>query len=214
MPKICLTKNKMFTVTRIYKDENSNEVTVVCNGESYRITVFDFEALKLEEGAEIDEETLDHLTSSVERLSCIKKAFDFLSYGDLSEKQLRDKLCRKFSKELSADVASLFVERGYVNDNELAKRYAETFYAFKNMGIGRIRNELYKRGISKEDIDDAVFQYSELDQSERIEAFITRKYDMSRIDDIKYKQKVYTGAIRAGFSSSDIVDVIRKFESE
>ena len=204
----------MFTVTRIYKDENSNEVTVVCNGESYRITVFDFEALKLEEGAEIDEETLDHLTSSVERLSCIKKAFDFLSYGDLSEKQLRDKLCRKFSKELSADVASLFVERGYVNDNELAKRYAETFYAFKNMGIGRIRNELYKRGISKEDIDDAVFQYSELDQSERIEAFITRKYDMSRIDDIKYKQKVYAGAIRAGFSSSDIVDVIRKFESE
>ena len=125
----------MFTVTRIYKDENSNEVTVVCNGESYRITVFDFEALKLEEGAEIDEETLDHLTSSVERLSCIKKAFDFLSYGDLSEKQLRDKLCRKFSKELSADVASLFVERGYVNDNELAKRYAETFYEFKNMGI-------------------------------------------------------------------------------
>ena len=204
----------MFTVTRIYKDENSNEVTVVCNGESYRITVFDFEALKLEEGAEIDEETLDHLTSSVERLSCIKKAFDFLSYGDLSEKQLRDKLCRKFSKELSADVASLFVERGYVNDNELAKRYAETFYEFKNMGIGRIRNELYKRGISKEDIDDAVFQYSELDQSERIEAFITRKYDMSRIDDIKYKQKVYAGAIRAGFSSSDIVDVIRKFESE
>jgi regulatory protein len=137
-----------------------------------------------------------------------------LSYGDLSEKQLRDKLSRKFSKELSTDVADLMVERGYVNDNLLAKRYAETFYEFKNMGLTRIKNELYKRGISKDDIDAAISKYVDLDQSERIEAFVTKKYDMSRINDIKYKQKVYTGAIRAGFSSSDIVDFISKFESE
>lgn len=204
----------MFSVTRIYKDENSNEATVICGGDSYRITVHDLDTLCLEEGIEIDEETLELLSSSVERLSCIKKAFDFLSYGDLSEKQLREKLCRKFTKELSADVAALFVERGYVNDNALAKRYAETFYEFKNMGITRIKNELFKRGISKEDIEDAVYQYTELDQSERIEAFITKKYDISRIDDIKYRQKVYSGAVRAGFSSTDVIDVIRKFESE
>ncbi|MBQ1205849.1 MAG: RecX family transcriptional regulator [Clostridia bacterium] len=204
----------MLTVSRIYKDENSNEVTVICDGESFHITVHDLNTLDLEEGTEIDDRTYDILVSSVERLSCIKKAFDFLSYGDLSEKQLRDKLCRKFPKELSADVAALFVERGYVNDNALAKRYAETYYEFKNLGIARIKNELYKRGFSKEDIEDAVYDYSELDQSERIEEFITKKYDMSRIDDVKYKQKVYAGAIRAGFSSADVVDVIRKFESE
>ncbi len=204
----------MFTVTRILKNENSNEATVICDGESYHITAYDLEALCLVEGAEIDDETIESLTNAVERLACIKKAFDYLSYGDLSEKQLRDKLSRKFSKELSTDVAALMVERGYVNDNLLAKRYAETFYEFKNMGLTRIKNELYKRGISKDDIDDAISKYVDLDQSERIEAFVTKKYDMSRINDIKYKQKVYTGAIRAGFSSSDIVDFISKFESE
>ena len=204
----------MFTVTRILKNENSNEATVICDGESYHITVYDLEALCLEEGVEIDDETIECLTLAVERLACIKKAFDFLSYGDLSEKQLRDKLGRKFSKELSSDVAALMVERGYVNDNLLAKRYAETFYEFKNMGLTRIKNELYKRGISKDNIDDAIAKYVDLDQSERIEAFVAKKYDMSRINDIKYKQKVYTGAIRAGFSSSDIVDFISKFESE
>lgn len=204
----------MFTVTRILKNENSNEATVICDGESYHITAYDLEALCLVEGAEIDDETIEGLTNAVERLACIKKAFDYLSYGDLSEKQLRDKLSRKFSKELSTDVAALMVERGYVNDNLLAKRYAETFYEFKNMGLTRIKNELYKRGISKDDIDDAISKYVDLDQSERIEAFVTKKYDMSRINDIKYKQKVYAGAIRAGFSSSDIVDFISKFESE
>ena len=93
----------MFTVKRIYKSENSNEATVICNDESYHITVHDLETLELEEGSVVDEETLELLSQSVERLACIKKAFDFLSYGDLSEKQLRDKLCRKFPKELSAD---------------------------------------------------------------------------------------------------------------
>ena len=45
------------------------------------------------------------------------------------------------------------VERGYINDSRLAERYTETFYEFKNMGLNKIRNELYRRGISKEDID-------------------------------------------------------------
>ncbi len=204
----------MYTVTRILKNDNSNEATVICDGERYHITAYDLEALHLEEGSEVDDETIESLALAVDRLACIKKAFDFLSYGDLSEKQLRDKLCRKFSKELSTDVAALMVERGYVNDNLLAKRYAETFYEFKNMGLTRIKNELYKRGISKDDIEDAISKYVELDQSDRIEAFVTKKYDMSRINDIKYKQKVYAGAIRAGFSSSDVVDYISKFESE
>lgn len=204
----------MFSVARILRDDNSNEATVICNNCSYRITVHDLDVIGIEEGDEIEEDVIESLTMAVDRLACIKKAFDFLSYGDLSEKQLFVKLCRKFPKELSADVAALFVERGYVNDALLAERYAETFYEFKNMGIGRIKNELYKRGISKENIDEALAKYEYLDQSDRIEEFIRKKYDIARLDDIKYRQKVYTGAVRAGFSGSDIIDVISKFESE
>jgi regulatory protein len=154
------------------------------------------------------------LANAAERLSCIKKAFDFLSYGDLSERQLRDKLSKKFDKTLSADVAALFVERGYVDDARLAERYAETFYEFKNMGLSRIRKELYRRGISREHIEDALQKYELEDQSERIKEFIEKKYDVTRMNDIKYRQKVYSGAIRAGFSGSDVGDVIRNFESE
>ncbi len=204
----------MYKVEVVRHDENSNEVLVVCCGERYRITVHDFETLGIEDGDSIDESGIEMLVRAGERLSCIKKAFDFLSYGDLSEKQLRDKLSRKFDKTLAEDVAALFVERGYVNDLNLAKRYAETFYEFKNMGINRIRNELFRRGISKENIDDALSEYEYEDQTERIREFIIKKYDLSRMNDIKYRQKVYSGALRAGFSGSDIGDVIRNFESE
>lgn len=204
----------MYIINAILRDESSNEAVVLCGGEKYRITVHDLESIGLEEGDSVSEHELELLENAVERLDCIKKAFDFLSYGDLSEKQLRDKLCRRFPKELSADVAALFAERGYVNDSRLAERYAETFYEFKNMGIERIKNELYRRGISRQDIENAIAKYEDEDQFERIEAFIKKKYDISRMNDIKYRQKVYAGAIRAGFSGSDVGDVIRNFESE
>lgn len=201
-------------IQKVYRDVNSNEAVIVCSGESYRITVHDLETLCIEEGTEIDESVISELEQATERLACIKKAFEYLSYGDLSEKQLRDKLCRKFPKELAADVASLFVERGYVNDARLAKRYAETFYCFKNMGLSKIRNELYRRGISREDIENALEEYENEDQTERIIEFINKKYDVSKLDDIKYRRKVYAGALRAGFNGSDIADVLRNFESE
>ena len=204
----------MFTIDSILRDDNSNEVVILCGRERFRITVFDFENLGFSEGDTISEEEFSSLNDAVERLACIKKAFDYLSYGDLSEKQLKDKLCRKYPKELSAEVAELFVERGYVDDLRLAKRYVETFYEFKNMGLNRIRNELYRRGISKEYIDEAVSEYENEDQYDRIKQFICKKYDIYKMNDIKYRQKVYAGALRAGFNGSDIGDVIRKFERE
>lgn len=204
----------MYIIEKILRDDSSNEAVVICGRESYRITVHDLDVLGLEEGQEIEEDELSALDEAVERLACIKKAFDFLSYGDLSEKQLRDKLSRKFSKELAQDVAALFVERGYVNDARLAERYAETFYEFKNMGINRIRNELFRRGISREDIENALEKYQYEDQRERIEEFVRKKYDISRLNDMKYRQKVYSGTIRAGFSGSDVADFLRNFESE
>ncbi len=201
-------------ITCIIRAGESKEVTVSLPCESFLITLHDFETLGVAEGDEVDEELYGRLAECEERLKCIKKAFDYLSYGDLSKKQLSDKLKRKFPAELSADVAELFEKRGYVNDAELAKRYAETFYVFKNMGVGRIRNELYRRGFDRNDIEDAISPYVNEPQKERIIEFINKKYDTSLISDRKYRNKVYSGAIRAGFPSDEIAEVLRNFESE
>lgn len=204
----------MYTVSDIRRDDNSKEAVVICGKNSFTITVRDLDNIGIQEGDCVTEEQLVALEEAVERLSCIKKAFDFLSYGDLSQKQLRDKLCRKFPKELADSVAELFVERGYVNDERLAERYAETFYEFKNMGLGRIKNEMFRRGISRENIENALSKYENEDQSERIKKFICKKYDVSRLNEVNYRRKVYSGALRAGFRGDDISDFLRNFESE
>ena len=204
----------MYKISKIHRNEGSNEAVVYCNDEIYHITTHDLETLGIVENDTADEYTVIALNEASQRLLCIKKAFDYLSYGDLSEKQLRDKLSRKFSKELSFDVAELMVERGYINDSSLAERYTETFYDFKNMVLNKIRNEIYRRGIYKEDIDNALEKYESEDQNERILEFIKKKYDITLLNDIKYRRKVYAGALRAGFNGSDIGDVLRNFESE
>ncbi len=204
----------MYKISKICCNEGSNEALVYCNNEVFHITLHDLNSLGIAEDDVVNEEIVSLLIEASQRLLCIKKSFDYLSYGDLSEKQLRDKLCRKFPKELSADVAKLMVDRGYINDAFLAERYSETFYEFKNMGLGKIRNELYRRGISKENIDNALEKYENEDQYERILQFINKKYDITLLNDIKYKRKVYAGALRAGFNGSDIGDVLRNFESE
>ena len=204
----------MYKIDSVIRNPDSNEVTVVCENERFHITGYDCEKLGISENGLIDEDVYSALTEARERLACIKKAFDFLSYGDLTKRQLRDKLARKFPRGLCDDVADLFEERGYINDARLAERYAETFYEFKNMGLGKIREQLYRRGISREDIDNALSKYENEDQYDRIREYIAKKYDTSMLTDDKYRRKVYSGLMRAGFSSGDIADVLRNFESE
>ena len=82
------------------------------------------------------------------------------------------------------------------------------------MGVGRIRNELYRRGFGKNDIEDAISPYENEPQKERIIEFINKKYNTALISDRKYRNRVYSGAIRAGFPSEEVAEVLRNFESE
>ena len=204
----------MYTVQSVLTHGSENEYTVVCNGDRFLITRYDYEQLQVNEGDLIDDDAFEALCFASKRLTCIKKAFEYLSYGDLSQKQLYDKLIKKFPKELSQGVAELMTERGYVDDSRLAKRYAETFYEFKLMGLNRIRSELFRRGISKENIDLALEPYECEDQVPRVLEYLHKKYDVSKLNDYVYRRKVYGGLVRAGFGSEDISDALNSAESE
>ena len=204
----------MYRVNEVRRSDGGNEALVVCENERFLITSHDLDVIGVEEGALIGEEEYVSLCEARERLACIKKAFEHLSYGDLSMRQLRDKLRRKYPPELSGQVAELFAERGYVDDARLAERYAETFYEFKNMGPGKIREQLYRRGISREDIENALAKYENENQYDRIRELLVNKYKVELLSDEKYRRKVYSGLVRAGYSGGDVAEVLRNFESE
>ncbi len=102
-------------------------------------------------------------------------------------------------------------EYGYVNDASYAHRFVECYMDRKS--IGRIRDELHKKGISRELADEAIADCEDADgrrDRERQlikELLVKRHYDPAVRDD-KEKQKHFAYLFRRGFKSEDIAAVM------
>ncbi len=141
----------LLPVTSVTSDTVRHELTVEC-GASYVITESDFLALRIAETGEADPEKL---AFCADKLLCIKKAEDYLSYGDLSERKLREKLKGKFGENVVDAVISLLAGKGYINDGELAARFASELARTRLWGKKRIAQYLFTKGFRREDISGA-----------------------------------------------------------
>lgn len=71
-------------VTGVFLDEQAHEAVLLIDGENYRITEADFRTLGFSEGDWLGDGELEAVCKAAERLRCIRKAMDCLSYGDMS----------------------------------------------------------------------------------------------------------------------------------
>ena len=83
-------------------------------------------------------------------------AFNYLSYRDRTEHEMREKLQEKgFSAPVIEEVVARLHELGYLDDAAYAERYARERFERKGYGPRRIRRELRRRGVGPHDIEDA-----------------------------------------------------------
>ncbi len=83
-----------------------------------------------------------------------------LSYRALSEKMLRDKLIGKGHEEEAVDYALAWLtERQLMDDSVYAESVVRS-YARKGYGAMRIRQELTRRGVSRETVEAAMEGFS------------------------------------------------------
>lgn len=206
----------MYTVERLFRDEERHEALVDCRpeqggkSERFRITLADCDLLELNAGAVLSEELYALLCDAQERLACVQKAFVFLSYGDLSRKRLIEKLRRSFPPELCEQTADRLEERGYLDDLRLAERYAESYYEIRSYGPMRIRQELYGKGFSREVIEQALEPYQELDHREKIAELLEKKYPREVLSDPAVRRKASDWLRRNGYGWTEISEVLRE----
>ena len=80
-----------------------------------------------------------------------------LSYRDHSEKELINKLVQKgHKKEYAEAAARKLKEYGYINDERYAQSLAETLVERKGLSVAGVRNELFRKGISKEIVNNYI----------------------------------------------------------
>lgn len=186
------------------------EYLIKTTGDSYTVTPADLKKLSLSEGDELDEDTVEALEQCALRLKCIKKAFDYLSYGDMSQKKLYMKLTKHFDKDLASYVASLMVRRGYINENERALYIAKELYHNSRLGRMRIKARLFQQMFCKEAIEYAVDNLEADDDTdlENIRYLIENKYGDKALDRDE-KQKAVAYLVRMGYTYDIINDHFR-----
>ena len=166
----------------------------------------------IKDGTDITAEEWDILVDKINYRKAFNKCADFLSRRDHSVKELKEKLLRTVD-EASADKAiERFEELGYLDDEKFAKNYAEHLFNNKNYSDNHVKQELYKKGISR-DIVAQILEDSEIDSVENIITIINKKY-YSKLNAENGNEKVVAALMRKGFSYGDIKSAFYRIENE
>ena len=191
------------------KETKAGRVSLFIDGEfagSIDATTFFEYGLRVND--EIDEERLNEILSLSSRRKANGKAIDLLSYRDHSSAELKRKLLRT-SDEADADAAvERMRELGMVNDTEFAKNYALELSQTRLYGELRVRQELIKKGLSRDDIDAAMNELP--DQRELIRTLIEGKF--AQYNTPESRDKLIRRLLARGFLWDDVRAVIGEIE--
>ena len=103
-----------------------------------------------------------------------EKALRILEFRSHSAFELKEKLRRAGSTEEDIEYMIDFcIEYNFINDREYAKMRARDLSNLKKFGKHRIKTELFRRGLSSEDIQYALEEIE--DDSDELEILISKK---------------------------------------
>lgn len=166
----------------------------------------------IKDGTDIDEDEWNELVTKINLKKAVDKCYDLLSRRDHSVKELKIKLLRTVD-ENSADAAiEKMLELGYLDDEKYAQTLVRHLLDNKNMSKNFVKQEMYKRGLSA-DIINNILENTEFDNSANCVELITTKY-RNKLRAEGGKDKVTAALMRKGFSYYDIKHAFEMIEDE
>ena len=198
-------------VVKALKESSPGNITVEFeSGETLRSTLGAVTDARLYVGMELSDEAFEELKRNSSKALDRQKALEMLSRRPYSRLELKNKLLRRGTDESDAeDCVAWLAERGFLDDGEYSGAVAR-HYAAKGYGAGRVRSELRRRGIEREQADETLSELPE--GTEKIDAYIARRLTDPR--DRDSVRKVSAALFRRGWSWEEIRAALRRFECE
>ena len=166
------------------------------SGETLRSTLEAVTDARLYVGMELDDEAFEELKRSSSKALERQKALEMLSR-------------RPYYEQSAEDCVSWLAERGFLDDGEYAGAVAR-HYAAKGYGAGRVKSELRRRGIEREQADQTLAELG--DNTERLDAFLARR--LADPNDRDSVRKVSAALFRRGYSWEEIRAALRRAQIE
>ena len=200
-------------ITRIENSKHVQERVLVFleEGDPLRITGHELLQFGLYPGMDLSPQLVVQLQAAGQRSESRVKAARLVSGRMMSRKELTDKLSRKgIDPDTAEETADWLESLGAVDDAAYAGIIAR-HYAASGYGPGRVRQELQKRGVSRELWDDALSQLP--DSADAIDRFLQKKLS-GRTPDRATLKKLSDALLRRGFSWSDIRPALNRLGEE
>ena len=160
----------------------------------------------LRAGKELTAPELDTLRAASERSHCRQRALRIIGARAMSVKELTDRLKEKGESPENAEDAAAWLQEMHLLDDAQYAAMCVRHYAAKGYGAGRIRSELYRRGIPRELWDDALQELPE--QDAQIDTLLRRRLrsdtpdrdELRRASDYLYRRGFGRDEIRAAIA--------------
>lgn len=162
-------------------------------------------------GRDLTDEEFEKLAESVKLSACKGHALRIIGRRPMSCRELFDKLTEKGESEENAEqCVEWLIKLHYLNDTEYASMIVR-HYAAKGYGIQKIKNELYRRGISKSLWEAAFEEMPETD--DMVFSLLCKKLKSEKPDRVELK-KATDALFRRGFSWDEIKAAVNRYMSE
>ena len=178
-------------------------------GESFWLHAELAQAEGLYVGAEVDAERIAELRQRAAERRAYEYGLYLLERRGYSYRELYKKLMDAKNAQEDAVLAALekLTRYGFLNDALYAEQLARHFAEVKKYGLRRAEYEMRHRGLSQEDIDDALAAYNNPEQiSAQLLEILQKKYAryLTDPDDRKAAEKVTAALVRRGFTYQQI----------
>lgn len=202
-------------VERIVKKDDTTVIVYLDNSEklflSYEVVLKN----GLKKDSEISEDRFDFLVGQNKKYHIRQKALSYLARRIHSKRELETKLRQKhYEKDLIISVLDDLEENNIINDETFALHFADEKINRKKWGIIKVRNELMKKGIVSEVVDDIIKIYAgsenQFDNALQLARKKLKLVSTRESDSRKVKQKVLSFLISRGFGYDLSVEVVNE----
>lgn len=171
---------------------------------------YEIRGMGLQENAVISEERYRQIVWEIVGKRAKKRALYLLEQMDRTEHQLREKLiASEYPQECVEDAIAYVKDFHYLDDSRYAQNY--TRYAKEKLSRMQIKQKLTAKGISKENIDGALEEEYDTDESVHIRGLLEKKHFCSSDCEEREFRRVYQYLLRRGFRGSDILREMKSF---
>jgi regulatory protein len=166
--------------------------------------------LGLEKGKSLTEHGIKEILIQKNENEAKEVALRFLSFRRRTEKEIKDKLKKKgYDEKTIKRTIDKLKEYDLVNDSEFAIAWVKERLAYKPRGKRLLKQELWKKGIKKEIIDqviEALCQDEDKSASELLQK-IQKRY--RNLEPKVAKRRMYGLLLRRGFSYETVSQALK-----